>query len=97
MAKEMSKRTKQGIIKWIIGAILLIGLAIYWFVIKPDSVTYDVPSGTAEIHCIDVGQGDSTLIKVGDKIVQGVFLPFGVTMDDDATEIRNGGFGSTGR
>ena len=69
MAKEMSKRTKQGIIKWIIGAILLIGLAIYWFVIKPDSVTYDVPSGTAEIHFIDVGQGDSTLIKVGDKNV----------------------------
>jgi len=36
-------------------------------------------------------------IQVGDKIVQGVFLPFGVTIDDDATEVRNGGFGSTGR
>ena len=69
MAKGMSKTKKQGIIKWVIGAILLIGLAIYWFVIKPDSVTYDVPDGTAEIHFIDVGQGDSTLIKVGDKNV----------------------------
>jgi len=36
-------------------------------------------------------------ICAGDKIVQGVFLPFGVTIDDDATEVRNGGFGSTGR
>ena len=69
MANKMSKRTKQSMIKWIIGAILLIGLAVYWFVIKPGSTTYEVPSGTAEIHFIDVGQGDSTLIKAGDKNV----------------------------
>lgn len=28
---------------------------------------------------------------------QGIFLPFGITEDDDATEIRNGGFGSTNK
>ena len=33
----------------------------------------------------------------GDKIVQGIFLPYGITVDDDAEGIRNGGFGSTGR
>ena len=30
------------------------------------------------------------------KFAQGVFLPFGVTDDDHADGIRNGGFGSTG-
>lgn len=37
------------------------------------------------------------IVRAGDKLVQGVFLPYGITMDDDATETRNGGFGSTGR
>ena len=27
--------------------------------------------------------------------IQGIFLEYGVTVDDEATEIRNGGFGST--
>lgn len=35
-------------------------------------------------------------INEGDRFMQGVFLPFGVTVDDDATARRNGGFGSTG-
>ena len=33
----------------------------------------------------------------GDGICQGVFVPFGITEDDAATETRTGGFGSTGR
>lgn len=33
----------------------------------------------------------------GDKIVQGVFLPYGITTDDNAEGERIGGFGSTGR
>lgn len=32
----------------------------------------------------------------GQKIAQGVFLPFGITTDDNVKEKRNGGFGSTG-
>ena len=32
-----------------------------------DTPNYEVPSGTAEFHFIDVGQGDATLVKVGDK------------------------------
>lgn len=31
----------------------------------------------------------------GDGFMQGIFLPFGITVDDNATEKRNGGFGST--
>lgn len=34
-------------------------------------------------------------IRGGDNVVQGVFLEYGITIDDEATGIRNGGFGST--
>lgn len=39
-------------------------------------------------------------IKSGMSIAQGIFLPYGVTMDDTAevdSEIRKGGYGSTGK
>lgn len=34
-------------------------------------------------------------VKAGQGFIQGIFLPFGITIDDDAEGIRNGGFGST--
>ena len=34
-------------------------------------------------------------IREGDNVVQGVFLEYGITIDDEVTGIRNGGFGST--
>lgn len=34
-------------------------------------------------------------INTGDAFCQGVFLPFGITLDDDVTAERNGGLGST--
>ena len=34
-------------------------------------------------------------INKGEAIVQGVFTPFGITCDDEVTQVRNGGFGST--
>lgn len=36
-------------------------------------------------------------IKAGDAFVQGIFIPYGITFEDEVTEIRNGGFGSTGK
>lgn len=40
--------------------------------------------------------GDVDLtINFGDKIAQGIFMPFGITYEDNATGTRNGGFGST--
>lgn len=30
-------------------------------------------------------------------MAQGIFLPFGVTVDDECNTVRNGGFGSTDR
>ena len=34
-------------------------------------------------------------IREGDNVVQGVFLEYGITIDDEAAGVRNGGFGST--
>ncbi len=34
-------------------------------------------------------------LQAHDAMVQGLFLPFGITVDDDAQEQRTGGFGST--
>ncbi len=34
-------------------------------------------------------------IEAGTGFMQGIFVEYGITFDDDATEIRNGGFGST--
>ena len=36
-------------------------------------------------------------IRAGQAICQGVILPFGTTDDDETTEARNGGLGSTGK
>lgn len=36
-------------------------------------------------------------LKEGDAFIQGVFFPYGVTMDDHEDGIRNGGFGSTSK
>ena len=40
--------------------------------------------------------GTKTLkLKQGDAFMQGVFLPYGITYDDNTTKTRNGGMGST--
>ena len=36
-------------------------------------------------------------INTGDRICQGVFLPYGITIDDHVEADRTGGLGSTGR
>ena len=33
--------------------------------------------------------------RKGEAVAQGIFVPFGITVDDGANEIRTGGFGST--
>lgn len=43
-------------------------------------------------------EGDRLIeLNAGDSFMQGIFLPFGITYDDDADGVRNGGLGSTGR
>lgn len=43
------------------------------------------------------GEGKVLQVKKGEAFAQGIFLPFGITIDDTATETRTGGFGSTDR
>lgn len=45
----------------------------------------------------DSHEGKTLSIKAGEAFAQGVFSEYGITYDDDVTEIRNGGFGSTTR
>ena len=43
-----------------------------------------------------VNMGDKEVkVNKGDGVVQGVFTQFGITLDDDVTEVRSGGLGST--
>ena len=43
----------------------------------------------------DSNENKTVEIKKGTGFMQGIFVEYGITIDDDATETRNGGFGST--
>ena len=45
----------------------------------------------------DSQEGKTVEIRAGEGFMQGIFLEYGITVDDDASGIRNGGFGSTTR
>lgn len=43
----------------------------------------------------DSKEGKTLTIEAGQGFMQGIFMPFGITEDDAAMAVRNGGFGST--
>lgn len=43
----------------------------------------------------DTNEGKTVEIPAGTAFAQGIFVEYGITLDDDADGIRNGGFGST--
>lgn len=43
----------------------------------------------------DTNEGKTIEIAAGTGFAQGIFMEYGITVDDDVTEVRNGGFGST--
>ena len=43
----------------------------------------------------DSNEGKDVTVEKGTGFMQGIFIQYGITMDDDTEEIRNGGFGST--
>ncbi len=43
----------------------------------------------------DSNEGKILDLKKGEAFMQGIFVEYGITFDDDTTGIRNGGFGST--
>ena len=45
----------------------------------------------------DSNEGKTVKLSKGDGFAQGIFVEYGITIDDDADEIRNGGFGSTSK
>ena len=54
--------------------------------------------GHIQIKIVNANEEGKTLtVSRGEAFAQGVFLPYGITVDDDATDPRTGGFGSTDR
>ena len=49
---------------------------------------------TAELY-ESAREGKTVELAAGMAFAQGIFLPYGITVDDDCTSTRNGGFGST--
>ena len=43
----------------------------------------------------DSREGKTLIVPSGTAFAQGIFLPFGITVDDHAQGVRNGGLGST--
>lgn len=43
----------------------------------------------------DTNENKPVSINAGEGFAQGIFIEYGITVDDNATEIRNGGLGST--
>ena len=72
-----------------------IGLANTTGIIDSDYIKAD---NEGHIMIKLVNRGDKVYsAECGDKIAQGIFLPYGITIDDEASGERTGGFGSTGR
>ena len=43
----------------------------------------------------DSNENKTVELEAGSGFMQGIFVEYGITMDDDVTAVRNGGFGST--
>lgn len=43
----------------------------------------------------DTNENKTVVLVAGTGFMQGIFVQYGVTVDDDVTSVRNGGFGST--
>lgn len=74
------------------GLIILNGVGVV------DSDYADNPDNEGEIAGLFYNMLDEDVVlKAGEKMMQGVFVKYGTTADDEATGARTGGFGSTGK
>lgn len=48
-----------------------------------------------KLSCDAHDGGHTVALSAGEGFAQGIFLPFGITADDEASGVRDGGFGST--
>lgn len=52
---------------------------------------------TNDFKCSEADKPSHTLVvKAGDRFAQGIFMAYGITVDDNVTAVRDGGMGSTG-
>ena len=61
---------------------------------------YALSDNEGHIHIKIVNRsvdGKTLVIEPGDRIAQGIIMPYLTVDNDNATETRNGGFGSTGK
>lgn len=74
------------------GLIILNGVGVV------DADYADNPDNEGEIAGLFYNMLDEDVIlKAGEKMMQGVFMKYAITDDDNATGERSGGFGSTGK
>ena len=59
----------------------------YFFSDNEGHIFAKITNDTNEYKTVD--------IQLGTGFMQGIFVQYGITLDDDVTDIRNGGFGST--
>ena len=45
----------------------------------------------------DSNESKTLIIEKGQGFIQGIFVEFGITIDDESSQIRKGGFGSTSK
>ena len=53
--------------------------------------------GHIMLNLTNDSKSEALTIKAGERIVQGIFCEYGITVDDNVRDKRNGGYGSTGR
>lgn len=56
---------------------------------------YSDNEGHIMVRLTNCSKDKTVSVEKGEGFVQGIFMPFGITVDDEVTEKRNGGFGST--
>ena len=59
----------------------------YYGALNEGHIFCKITNDTYEEKCVEV--------LYNQAFAQGIFLPFGITVDDEADEVRTGGFGST--
>ena len=72
------------------------GVHLYDTVAVIDGDYYDT-SNEGHILIKLTAKDHNCSIEKGIGMCQGVFIPYGITIDDDVTETRTGGFGSTSK
>lgn len=87
---------------WFLGIVPRSSLGFKYHVALANTIgiidsSYYIANNEGHIMVKLVNNGDRRLeIYLGDRFAQGIFLPYGITEDDEVSALRTGGLGSTG-